>query len=160
MKSRTTIAVIAVAALCSASAIAVALQGDAKDKAPGGVQLLTGYTHRSLQGIDSRPGEITKKGGLRISYDIGAIPKPGAPRFGGSYTDWTKRVPEKDRRWFREQTINGQPVHLVYTKAKRLTVSYPKGGINFSCEAKTEADLVDALLITLSYSGSPDKKKK
>lgn len=147
------------AVLCSVSVLAFAIQGDGKDKPPGGVQLLPGYSHRSLAGIDSRPGEIVKKDGLKIMYDIGAIPKPGAPRLGGSYSDWTKQVPEKDRRWYREQTINGQPVHLVYTKTRRLTVSYPKGGINFSCEAKNEADLVDALLITLSYAGSPAGKK-
>ncbi|MBC8291312.1 MAG: hypothetical protein H8E37_13445 [Planctomycetes bacterium] len=160
MRTRITVALIAVAALCSAQAIATALQGDAKNKPPGGVQLLPGYTHKTLQGFDSRPGEIAKKNGLRITYDIGAIPKPGAPRFGGGYTDWTKQVQEKDRRWYREQTINNQPVHLVYSKAKRLIVSYPKGGINFSCETKTEADLVDALLITLSYAGTEPKPKK
>lgn len=158
MKTRTAVALITVAALCSIQAIATALQDDARDRPPGGVQLLSGYTHESLQGIDSRPGKITKKGGLEIMYDIGRIPQPGGFALGGDYSDWTRQTQEKDRRWYREQTINNQPVHLVYSKDKRLVVSFPKGGINFSCEARTEADLVDALLITLSYAGTPTKK--
>jgi hypothetical protein len=153
-------AAIAIAvAVGSFQQLATATQIEVKGKPPGGVQLLDGYAHRALQGFDSQPGEITKKNGLRIMYDIGAIPKPGAPRFGGSYSDWTQRVEKENQRWYREHTINNQPVHLVYTKDKQLTVSYPKGGINFSCEAKTEEDLVDALLITLSYAGKPAKKK-
>ena len=157
MKATFFAAIALAVAVVSFQTLATATQIEVKGKPPGGVQLLDGYKHRALQGFDSQPGEITNKSGLKISYDIGPVPKAGAPVFGGSYTDWTKRVPEKDQRWYREQTINNQPVHLVYTKGKHLTVSFPKGGINFSCEAKTEADLVDALLITLSYAGTPKK---
>ena len=155
MKAVILAAVVVAVAVGSIQTLATATQIEVKGKPPGGVQLLEGYIHKAFQGIDSQPGEIAKKDGLKISYDIGAVPKPGAPVFGGSYSDWTQRVAEKDRRWYREQTINNQPVHLVYTKEKLLTVSFPKGGINFTCEAKTEADLVDALLITLSYAGTP-----
>ena len=157
MKATFFAAIALAVAVGSFQTFATATQIEVKGKIPGGVQLPDGFKHRALQGFDSQPGEITNKDGLKISYDIGPVPKPGAPVFGGSYSDWTKRVPEKDQRWYREQTINNQPVHLVYTKDKHLTVSFPKGGINFSCEAKTEADLVDALLITLSYAGTPTK---
>lgn len=153
------ISMIASAMLVSLMTTSASAQNAKPDPAPGGVQLLPGYKHQTLQGIDSRPGKIFKEGGLEIMYDIGRIPKPGGFRLGGDYSDWAKRVSEKDRRWYREQTINGHPVHLVYTKKQRLTVSFPKGGINFSCEAKTEQDLVDALLMTLSYASSKDKKK-
>lgn len=154
-KLHSTIICLTLVSLMTATASAQ----DAKpDPAPGGVQLLPGYKHQTLQGIDSRPGKIFKEGGLEIMYDIGRIPKAGGFRLGGDYSDWAKRVPAKDQRWYREQTINGHPVYLVYTKKQRLTVSFPKGGINFSCEAKTEQDLVDALLMTLSYVGSKEKK--
>jgi len=37
-----------------------------KDLAPGGIKLLPGYQHKTLQGIDTRIGRIWKDGGLDI----------------------------------------------------------------------------------------------
>lgn len=129
----------------------------AEDPPPGNIQLLPGYTHKALQGIDSRPGVIEKEGGLKIHYDIGAVIPPGQPRFGGSFSDRPKAVPENQRHWYKEQTIAGQPVHIAYTKQNVLMAAFPKGGINFSVKAKTTEDVTDALLIILSYA-KPIKK--
>ncbi|HEX8735054.1 MAG TPA: hypothetical protein VF721_07025 [Pyrinomonadaceae bacterium] len=40
---------------------------------PGNIKLLADYIHERKQGIDSAIGEISKKGGLVIRYDIGAM---------------------------------------------------------------------------------------
>ena len=142
---RSLVAVFVVAALFPTQAIAA-------DPPPGGIQLLPGYTHKTLQGFDSKPGLISKKGGLQIHYDIGRVRKPGQLlALGGDFSDRAKGVPEKERRWYKEQTINGQPVHLAYTNTNTLRMSYPESGINFSVEVKTEEELVEALLIILSY---------
>jgi len=54
--------------------------------------------------------------------------------------------------------FNGQPFHIAYSKKSALTVSLPKSGANFYVEAKTNEQLIDALLIILSY-GTPAAKK-
>ena len=49
---------------------------------PGGlaIELLPGYTHQELQGIDSTVGKLVKKDGLTISYEIGGVvPVNGNP---------------------------------------------------------------------------------
>lgn len=125
----------------------------ADDARLGGMTLLPGYKHHPLQGIDSIVGEIKKEGGLRIMYEIGAIPKPGAPRFGGSFSDRPKNTPKDQVRWYKEQTVNGQPVHLACKKDGFLLVSFPQKGINFSAKVSSDEELADALLMILTYPG-------
>ncbi|MCA9067776.1 MAG: hypothetical protein KDA84_02570 [Planctomycetaceae bacterium] len=125
--------------------------GLADDPPPGNIQLLPGYTHKALQGIDSQPGVIEKEGGLKIHYDIGAVIPPGQPRFGGSFSDQPKAIPKNRREWYKEQIIAGQPVHIAYTKQHVLMAAFPKGGINFSVKAETNEEITEALLMILSY---------
>ena len=143
---------IAIVVMAFTSAVSAA------DAPPGAIRLLPGYTHKTLQGFDSKPGEISKKGGLQIRYDIGRVAKPGTIGLGGDFSDQAKRVPPKSRRWYKEQTIGGQPVHLAYTKDDVLSVSYPASGINFSVKAKTHEELTDALLIILSFPAAAKAK--
>jgi hypothetical protein len=117
----------------------------------GGMRLLPGYKHQPLQGFDSIVGKIEKENGLRINYDIGAIPKPGVPAFGGGFSDRPKLTRKGDVRWYREQVINGQPVHLAHRKDNILMVSYPKQGVNFSVTVRSAAEMADALLMILTY---------
>src|SRR5262245_6481631 len=91
--------------------------------APGGIKLLPGYVHEKLQGIDSIVGRLVKKEGLTIQYEIGAVPKPGGPVFGGSFSDYPKNTPADQRLWYKEQTIGGRDVHLAMLKTKMLLVS-------------------------------------
>ncbi len=100
----------------------------AADAPLAGMRLLPGYKHQPLQGIDSIVGEIKKEDGLRIMYEIGGVVKPGAPRFGGSFSDRPKLAPKDQVRWYLEQTVNGQPVHLAHRKDNVLLVSFPKNG--------------------------------
>ena len=123
----------------------------AADARLGGMRLLPGYKHQPLQGIDSIVGKIQKEGGLRIMYEIGGLVKPGAPRLGGSFSDRPKRTPKDEIRWYREQVVGGQPVHVAYRKDNVLLVSFPKKGMNLSATVRTADEMAEALLIILTY---------
>lgn len=117
----------------------------------GGMRLLPGYKHQPLQGIDSIVGEIKKENGLRILYEIGGIVKPGAPRFGGSFTDRPKQTAKDRVRWYVEQIVGGQPVHLAYCKDDLLLVSFPEKGLNLSVTVRTADEMAEALLMIMTY---------
>ncbi len=144
---------------CCVCFLAVHSQATGDDRI-GGIQLLPGYKHEKLQGIDSIVGRIAKPGGLTIHYEIGAIPQGGL-RFGGSFVDRPKKVPQDQLRWYREQMVQGQPVHIAYLKNNSLLVSYPQTipgkGINFHTQVKSTEELADALLMLLTF---PDKAAK
>jgi len=111
--------------------------------APGGIRVLPGYTHRHEMGFDSSVGTIKKPNGLSIHYDIGEM--------AGVYTDcklcgWTD-----GELWRRKQMIGAHPVVIVYTKAKRLVVSFPEQSANFHAIIKSESDLTDMLLMVLTF---------
>ena len=112
---------------------------------------MPGYKHVPLQGIDSLVGEIKKEGGLRIRYEIGRVTKPGAPRTGGSFSDRAKQADKDKIRWYREQVVGGQPVHLAYRKDNVLLVSFPKKGLNLTVEVQTPGDMADALLMIMTF---------
>ena len=123
----------------------------AADARLGGIRLLPGYVHQPLQGFDSIVGKITKKDGLQINYEIGGIPKPGGIRLGGQFSDRPKLTPKNQVRWYREQIVNGQPVHLAYRKDDVLLVSYPKKGMNLSVKLRSADEMAEALLMILTY---------
>jgi len=138
------------------SAAPMVIPGDAP--APGGIKLLPGYIHERLQGFDSVVGRLVHKDRLTIQYEIGHVPKPGGPVFGGSFSDYAKRTPEPDRLWYKEQTIGGREIHMALLKTKTLLVSYPASGVNFSTAIKMEEDLAEALLMILSFQGLPAQR--
>ncbi len=142
--------IVTVSLLCLLGVASVS----ADDDHIGGIQLLPGYEHQPLQGIDSIVGEISKKDGLQIRYEIGAIPKPGSLfMLGGMFSDRPKTTPKDKVRWYREQVVNGQPVHLAFRKDQVLLVSYPQKGINFHVTVRTADEMADALLMILTYPG-------
>lgn len=123
----------------------------AADPPLGGMKLLPGYKHQPLQGIDSIVGEIKKEGGLRIMYEIGAVIKPGAPRFGGSFTDRPKQTPKDQARWYDERVVGGQPMHVAYRKDNLLLVSFPQKGMNLSATVRTADEMAEVLLMIMTY---------
>jgi len=129
----------------------------------GGIKLLPGYKHEQLQGIDSIVGKIVNPKGLSIFYEIGPIPQ-GPFATGGSFTDRPKKTPKTLLRWYKEQTIQGQPVHIAYLKNKTLLVSYPKSipknGINFSTKVESADEMADALIMLLTFPQPKVKEKK
>jgi hypothetical protein len=116
------------------------------DAVPGNIRLLPGFVHHRGQGIDSAVGSIARKGGLVIEYDIG--------RLAGAYTDckwcgWTD-----GELWRRDQVISGHEVKVVFTKSRRLVISFPDRHANFYATVRSDADLADALLMVLTYNPS------
>lgn len=111
---------------------------------PGSVSLLPGYRHRVGQGIDSKVGTIWKDGGLVIHYDIGEL--------AGDYTEcgrscgWTN-----GELWRREQVVHGQRVVCVFTKKRRLVVSFPGAHANFYGSIHTDEQLTEMLLMLLTF---------
>ena len=127
----------------------------ADDARLGSMQLLQGYTHQPMQGIDSLVGTISQPGGLTINDEIGAVIRPGQPRTGGSFSDRPLSLRNSNRiRWYREQTVNGQPVHLAYGTDNCLLVSFPQKGMNLSVRIDNADQMAEALLMLMTYPGS------
>ena len=120
--------------------------------APGGMRLLPGYTHKPLRGIDSIVGQIVKDDGWKISYEIGRVSKPGQPMTGGGFRDRPKLTSKAKVRWYREQTVSGQSVHMALCKDNMLLVSFPEKGMNFHATIRSFEQLADAMLMILTYS--------
>ena len=120
---------------------------------PGAIQLIEGYHHRHLQGIDSRPGRIWKDGGVEISYDIG--------RMAGNYA---ANINPADRVWSVRQVVNGRSTEIVKSKDGRVFVSFPADAkkktaenypANFYAKVSSEEDLAVLLAIALTYPAAP-----
>jgi hypothetical protein len=126
------------------------------------IRLLPGYTHEPLKGIDSIVGKIVKQDGLEILYEMGPIPKKGAPVEGGSFVNQALQLPEGKRLWLKEQTVGGRKFHVAYGQDQRLRVSTTSAtqGVNFTAEAKTPADLADVLLMVLTFAEQEPKRDK
>ena len=117
--------------------------GGADDPLPGSIKLLDGFKHQRMQGIDSRVGKIWKENGLSIQYDIGAM--------AGNYAKQQRDYQADQLVWAKQQTINGARVELVLKKDRDLYVSFPDHSANFYGKVQKEEDLVEALLIVLTY---------
>jgi hypothetical protein len=115
--------------------------------APGGMTLLPGYQHERGMGIDTLVGKISKPDGLTIRYDIGEL--------GGNYV---KNRAKNNAIWAKEQVIAGNKVQMALTNKKRLIVTFPDAYANFYGDVKAEGDIVDMLLMVLTYA--PSKKAK
>jgi hypothetical protein len=71
-------------------------------------------------------------------------------------------IPKKQVRWYREQIVNRQPVHLAYRNDNVLLVSFPKKGINFSVKVRSAGEMAEVLLMILTYPDpvADDGRKK
>ncbi len=101
------------------------------------IQLLPGYTHEKKKGTDSVVGELVKKDGPTISYDIG---------FFGQKT-------LENELWNKEQTLLGKKVKIVFSKQNELLVVVGVGEkvyASFYTKVKSEEDVAEVLLIVLS----------
>ncbi len=103
------------------------------------VQLLPGYTHEKKKGTDSIVGEIAKKDGPTISYDIGLY---------GQKT-------LENELWHKDQTLLGKKVKIVFSKQKELLVVVGAGEkvyASFFTRVKSEEDVAEVLLIVMSVT--------
>ena len=127
--------------LCGVSGCAA----EPSDSVLGTMQLLPGYKHEKQQGMDTQVGKIWKDQGLTISYDIG--------RLAGNYT---KSQQKEQTLWHKEHVSNGRLIHVALAKDNTLYVTFPESSANFYANVKSEEDIVDVLLMVLTYS-PPEK---
>lgn len=128
-----------------------ALSARAAEPIPFQMELLPGYKHEALQGIDSIVGIISHPDGLKIQYEIGRVSKPGELRLGGDFSDAAANLPAEQRRWLKERKVGSQQLHLAYSKEDLLVASFPLAGVNFHVQVKTADEMADALLMLLSF---------
>jgi hypothetical protein len=114
---------------------------------PGGIKLLPGYHHEIRQGIDSIVGIISRPGGLEIQYDIGEM--------AGDYTACATCGWTKGEIWRKVQVVNGQRMVCVFTKDKRLVVSFPQSRANFYATIHGGDELADMLLMMATFQRLP-----
>ena len=138
-----TILSFAIVALVIGSLSVVLRAASGDDPPPGSIKLLDGFKHQKMQGIDTRVGKIWKDGGITIQYDIG--------RLAGDYAKQQREYAADQLLWAKQQTWRGQPVELSMMKDRQLFVSFPERHANFYGKMPKEEDLVDALLIVLTY---------
>lgn len=110
---------------------------------PGNMSLLPGYEHYKGRGIDTSVGEIVKKDGMKIWYDIGHM----AGRVLKQTYDKKTSQP-----YFKEVQVNGDTFLLTWNEAGEITTTFVKGYANFFAMAKTPEDFADFLLMVMTYS--------
>ena len=121
----------------------VAAPADVAALGPGDITLLPGYRHEAERGKDTRIGRIWKEGGLTVRYDIG--------RGAGNAV---KTHARDDLLWYKEQVVQGRQVLLGLTKDRTLYVTFPQTSANFSGKTMSDEDLVDMLVMVLTYAPS------
>ena len=131
----------------------------------GGIKLLDGFVCTPEVIVDGAAGAIWKPGGLKIEFEEG-LNQGVAVDVGKAW----------DFEWAKAQVINGQPVKLAFVKQGKqsvwepdqprnsefgsiLLVSFPLSklpdhAINFRAEILSQAELVDALLMVLTYKST------
>ena len=108
---------------------------------PGGIKLLPGYIYRPERGTDTLVGEIVKPGGLTIKFDIGML--------SGDQTAWEKK--QGSCQSYKDQQINHRRVEVALDKEGMFYVTIG-GSANFYGKEASQEDMVDVLLMVLTYS--------
>jgi hypothetical protein len=116
---------------------------------PKGIALLTGYKHKSATDFEgNQVGEITKRDGLRIKYEMGFSQ--------GMAVDADQKA---TYIWYREQKANGRITRYALSKGNVLIISIPLDNTpntlhvaNFYGTIKKPEDIADMLLMVLPYA--------
>lgn len=128
----------------------------AQDEVPGSLQLLEGYEHIKLQGIDSRVGKVQHEDGFEIMYEIGRVAQPGQPRMGGDFSDRAEALirihePKGEVEWSTSLEVRGERANIVLLNNGTVVASFPETGANFSAQTETRAQFADVLTMVLTY---------
>jgi hypothetical protein len=136
--------ILATSSLGSGQATKPLTSQESSTGTPGGIQLLEGYRHTKLRGIDTSVGTISKPGGLTIDYDIGVLAgKEGLQCFA---KDWCL--------WFKRQITNGAEVWIGVTKTQDIIATFPTDYANFYAHIKSPEDIADFLIMILTYKAT------
>lgn len=113
---------------------------------PFKINLLPEYKIQTGTGFDTWVGTISKPGGLSIDYDIGDL--------AGDYSSCKQCGWIEGEVWRRHQQLNGTLATVVFTKERRLIVSFPKYNANFYATVHNEGEVADMLLMLATYKNS------
>ena len=117
--------------------------------APHGLLLLPGYKHKGatdFEGNDS--GQIWKKGGLRITYEMG-------------FNEGQAVTPEKKKEYvdYVEKVVNGRTVRYALTKEGKFILTMPLNNnpntshaANFYTNVKTLEEAADLITMGLAFA--------
>lgn len=114
---------------------------------PMGLGLLPGYKHKGATDFEgNNSGEIWKKGGLKITYEMG-------------FNEGQAVKPEKKEEYleYREKTVNGRTVRFAFTKESRFIASvlrddYPNTphAANFYTKVQKSEDAADMVTMVMT----------
>jgi hypothetical protein len=109
---------------------------------PGGMQLLPGYQHERLRGLDTLRGRIWKDGGPNITYEIGP-----------SATNEVQAYKQSNRtRWVKAIKINNAVVEIaLHQDNETLLAASPDLCTFRASPVKSYSDMADVLLMITTY---------
>lgn len=152
---------------CLSALVFIVASISAQSPPPGGIRLLNGYEYeeRDTLGVLSASGTIYRENGLLIEFEEGM-----SQGYAADPADRARYA------WFKERTANGGKVYVALIKkgvksvwepdkprskefGNILLVTYPLGdiknhAINFNAEILSDEELVDALMMILTFNPS------
>jgi hypothetical protein len=125
------------------------------DAPPFRIRLLPGYHHKTVQGIDTTTGQISKRHGLLIRYDLGDLPvtverKIRPPRDWNRQCNWIKD--DNDSSVTGDTQINCK-IEPDENGHNNLGVFFPDGA-SFWARVKNKRQISEMLKMVLTYDPS------
>lgn len=110
---------------------------------PGNMSLLPGYEHLRLRGIDSQVGQISKKDGLIIRYDIGGM--------AGNMAVSASRETRAPLVWSKVINVGDEDLRIVYFSDGKLIATFERQYANFFAHTKDRDEVEDFLIMVMTY---------
>jgi hypothetical protein len=139
--------------------LSLPLPGKPDDPLPFHMNLLPGYHHKRLRGIDSWVGRIWKRGGVRISYDKDMM----APddRHAQPPEEWRRLCAWRDDAHSHNKPDAGDVLCWIDADAdgrhKVLAALFPDA-TKFYALVKNQRQIDEALKMLLTYDPTPPPK--
>lgn len=108
---------------------------------PGNMSLLPGYEHQRLRGIDSMIGQISKKDGPVIRYDIGGMA-------GNMAVSASSKAP---LIWSKVINVHGEDLRIVYFSDGKLIATFERQYANFFAVTRDRDEVEDFLIMVMTY---------
>ena len=109
---------------------------------PGSLQLLPGYQHERIGGMDTIRGRIWKVGGPDVIYEFGTLATNEARMYRQSNV----------RLWWRTFTTQKGSVEVVMTDDETMHIAFAAYLTNFTASRlKTKTDVADVMLMLMSF---------
>lgn len=108
---------------------------------PGNMSLLPGYEHQRLRGIDSDVGQISRKDGLVIRYDIGGMA-------GNAAMTSESKAP---RVWSKVIKVGDEDLRIVYFRDGKIIATFERQYANFFAHTGNRNEVEDFIIMVMTY---------